>query len=312
MESFKFVSTALTLFLLIFLIECKLVYGCDIFRKINVNLYDEPLNVEKIDVENVQISNLCRNAIRNLENLYTIQLIGNQMSGIESGAFNNLPSLRNLIIKENKIKSIDDGVFNNLQMRKLDLSSNKINKIGEKAFADMPNLEVLILDMNKIKTIHSEWFKNTPKLYRLSMMDNSLNIIQEHAFQHLNGNARPRDLDIWLSKNVLREINAQAFDNIDKIDTLWLDDNQLDENIFDAISQIKIQNLHLKGNKLKCIDDKILKKLKINELVIDDNPLDCKCLKTMRKISKSQQIHLNALKTGLQCLRSRIKDLGVV
>lgn len=306
-----FVRTG-ALFLLIILLNCSLtVKSCDVFRKVNVNLYDDPLSVEKIDVINVEISNLCRNAIKNLENLQTIELISNDLQGIEPGAFNNIPSIRNIIIKKNKLHNIDDGVFNNLTMRKLDLSSNGIVKISENAFADTPKLEVLILNYNKIKTIHPGWFKNTPKFYRLSMMFNSIDVIPQNAFIHLiEKESRPNDFDFWLCDNVIREIHTDTFENIGKIHSLWLENNKLNENLFDAIGHIKINDLHLNGNRVKCLNDKLMNKLKITSLSIDDNPLDCSCLKSMKKIAKNRQIELKALRKGLECLKDRIKKLG--
>lgn len=303
-------KTTPILLLVIFSLTC-VVNTCRVFEKINVNLYDDPDSITKINVRNTTIINLCKNAITNLNNLQTIRLFSNNISQIEPGAFVNIPSIRSIIIMGNQIVNIDEGVFNNLLMRKLDLTSNGITKISPNALSNLPKLEVLILDKNKIKTVHKEWFNNTPKLYRLSIMDNSIATIPEDAFQHLSGKQlRPQELDFWLSRNVINEIHETAFKNIEKINTLWLNENKLNVDLFDSIAHIKTIYLYLNNNRIKCIDDKLMSKLNVKELEIDDNPIECVCLKKMKKSAKSKQMQFSAFKRGIECLKDRIKKLG--
>ncbi|CAH1956025.1 unnamed protein product [Acanthoscelides obtectus] len=216
---------------------------------------------------------LVSNSVRNLTKLSTLKLSFCGITVLKPGAFINLPNLTTLALIDNKIESIPRGVFNNLNVGTLFLQRNQIETIDAEAFDDMPNLFRIKLNANKISTWNGEWFKNTPRLSQLYFRRNKIQVIPERAFKNLKATYLPGgriELEIYLSKNLIREINPKAFDGIDTIRKLMLDRNNIQElngDIFKGMKHIDV--IFLSKNQLRELPKNLLSALHSDLLTLD-------------------------------------------
>jgi Leucine-rich repeat (LRR) protein len=66
------------------------------------------------------------------------------------------------------------------------LEYNGIQIIEENAFAELKDLAVVDLSQNKLRSLRRKTFHNNPKLYRIDLRDNQINVIEPQTFKDLN------------------------------------------------------------------------------------------------------------------------------
>lgn len=120
---------------------------------------------------------------RGYRHLYKIELYHNQITNISKNAFKDLNSLQVLDLSENNITSLDTNTFKtNTMLEKLDLTSNRISFNPLKPFLHCKSLETLVLTDNRIGQIYEITFYKLPKLRNLILDKNLVFIIEIESF----------------------------------------------------------------------------------------------------------------------------------
>ncbi|KAF2902894.1 hypothetical protein ILUMI_03286, partial [Ignelater luminosus] len=201
-----------------------------------------------IEIQFKNLPNIYNGGVQNLLLLYMLKMEYCDIKELHPGAFLQLPSINTIFLRFNRIERIDEGVFNNLKVVKLYLSNNSISYIDPAAFNDMPNLSLIELDGNKLKTWNTDWFTNTPNVEHLSMDSNQLQRLPANAFKKLRNYY---STSIRLSNNQIVYIHPTAFEGLNLLYALWLDNNHisdLNDEVFRYFDRIYV--LSLSGNEL--------------------------------------------------------------
>ncbi|CAG9857346.1 unnamed protein product [Phyllotreta striolata] len=263
----------------------------------------------KIKGQNVPV--LRRNSLADLRIVSEIVVEESNVEEIQAGFLGNSTDVKLLSLKGNRITSIEYGVFNNLELISIDLTSNKIASIDSRAFDDMPSLITLRLDDNLIADWNPNWFKNTPLLAVISMQRNRLEEIPADAFGNLKGDKRQEDIDfnvsLAFSYNRIKTIHPEAFSGLEKIHSLWFDHNRLDDFDGNLLTGIRVGNLRLNHNEIKCFKSDLDKVLTAENNYIDSNPFDCECLERIKAYSKTSGKKVHIVMAEMDCVSRRIQ-----
>lgn len=99
----------------------------------------------------------------------------NYLYRLERLDFRFTPNLEHLNLAFNDITVIENEVFSGLsKLQGLYLYSNKISHLDSKIFDGLISLETLFLDHNRLEVLPQGLFKNTQKLIRISLHENSI------------------------------------------------------------------------------------------------------------------------------------------
>ena len=127
-------------------------------------------------------------------------------------------------------------------------------------------------------------------------------------------------IDLWgLGKNEkdkIKKIDSNTFKNLTKLETLWLQDNAIEEidvRLFETLSNLK--ELELYNNKLKRIDSNTFKNLtKLEKLYLNNNEIEEIDVRLFESLSNLKVLYLynNKLKEiDRKCFES-LKSIEVI
>lgn len=198
----------------------------------------------KLDLSFNSINLIPEQIFEDLMTLKILELRSNRIDFlVENGTkqsaevFRGLDNLTELILRANLISVLPDGIFQNLIcLRKLDLSTNRIDFYDEKRCLQGPDI-----------------FLGLSTLYNLSLRNNLIGVIPDCIFQNL----------VKLESVDLRS---------NKISFVDESGSQQGPNIFKGLG--KVRNLHLRGNLIRHVPDRILQNLvNLRNLYLGDNEI---------------------------------------
>ncbi|CAF3360848.1 unnamed protein product [Rotaria sp. Silwood1] len=172
-----------------------------------------------------------------------------------------------LVLNDNQIIEIHKNSFQGLRVKRLNLSGNKIRSIDIYAFIELANyLEELIIefDINILHDIPDAIKNNLINLRILKIINLNLTIIKNNTFIKYR---KLEELSIIKSNIKLIEINA--FNSLNNLRSLHLDQNQLTDNIWFILKKYlnNLEILTLSQNNLNILKDNFLiKNLKYLDL----------------------------------------------
>ena len=156
-----------------------------------------------------------------LHNLQTLDIGGNLIQDIaENSPLSGMENLWRLQMNGNQIRNVSHDVFTNLRtLQIIDLSRNKISRVARGTFDQNKLLRAIRLDGNQIREMDGV-FSNLPELIWLNVSDNKI--------QHFDYSQFPRSLG-WLdiSHNEISIINNYFDIKNSAISYLDLSFNQL-------------------------------------------------------------------------------------
>lgn len=129
---------------------------------------------EEIYLRDNLISQISWNAFADCPNLLTLELYKNRLSyALDSRLFKNLLNLRTLLLWGNQLSEIPTDAFINLQkLTFLSIGINRLTKLETAAFKHLTALEILHLDANEITYIERNFFNSFPRLRNLKFEKN--------------------------------------------------------------------------------------------------------------------------------------------
>ncbi|XP_071173088.1 toll-like receptor 3 [Mytilus edulis] len=279
-----------------------------------------------IDTPSVQLINLGSNYLSGiprlgkLKSLKSLYIQANKLSDLTfPDEYLQLKKLNEIGLSNNAIRKLDDSTFRNLHnsdIRKLELSRNKIDEISTGAFSWMKNITSLKLGYNPLTSSDLEMafhglvgsslvsliidnitlggvlpsstfqlLQNT-SITTLSMKNNKMSSIPQKGFANLK-----KLISLDLSAANIFKIDDSAFEGLDALTRLFLNDNQL--------SQVpnnlppSLQKLYLNGNQITGLKDKTFMKLsKLQFLYLGGNKIHQLEQKAFLGLTSLKTIHL--------------------
>lgn len=189
----------------------------------------------------------------------------------------------------------------------LDLSKNAIATIEDGAFDQMPNLLHINLADNRISNWHRNWFLDTPILIRISIQNNSIELLPNEAFKNLRGSKVDLTLNLVFSYNKISSIQPKAFKGLTNIHNLWLDHNNLEDFDGTLLDNVDVDDLRVDHNNIKCFTGDYAKVFKAKSTYIDSNPLECNCLDSIKSFVKNNSKQVDYFFADMECTTQRIR-----
>jgi len=220
------------------------------------------LYLKRNNLHSVEFNHDC---LGDLELLY---LCENPLGSLD-GAFSKLTSLKTLDLSYSTRLVMSPRIFQGLKnLVNLNLEGVKDEKffyrIQSDSFLGLENLIVLDLKKNSIVKIDPNVFLNTPKLEKLDLSHNGLEL-DEHTFCHL-GNLKYLNL----RENCLKSLDDELFSGLKKLEMLNLSLNRISSishGVFKNLSSLKF--LTLEDNRLEnFVFEVILNLNALEELVV--------------------------------------------
>lgn len=232
------------------------------------DFYENPENIQKIQLEFLNLTKIKSSAFNGAVNLHEIDLDHNQILYIGEDAFFELGNLTVLSLTKNNLTIIRANTFlGAMNLRRLHLNQNKIEQIEDGAL-NLPNLENILLQNNRLKVLSSSMFIQTPRLSEAVFEENELTLIND-AFTHLHG------LQILiLDYNRIEDLNLVKFANLAKLNHLslrksgfqLLDKNEFEEDVDKMNTSSILEVLDLAENDLND-GDALMSQLKVFQRV---------------------------------------------
>lgn len=213
---------------------------------------------------------------------------------LDRPGLHGFPSLTHAHLSRNTIRILPDRIFaKNKQLTNLYLNANNLERLNASTFVGLIKLQVLDLSANNLEDVHATTFQENIDLRLLNLSYNSL-----HRFPDLLSLATSLDL----SFNLISQFNANSLENMPRIRSLSLRDNQLQflprglksktlkildvqrnrlvELHNDSFVELpSLQKIDLSGNRLtEAMDPDIFDKNRdLTVIRLGDNPWRCDC-----------------------------------
>ncbi|XP_031639843.1 leucine-rich repeat-containing protein 15-like [Contarinia nasturtii] len=180
--------------------------------------------------------------VEQTKDVYSLEINFNGLSSIDGTSICEWPKLEFLHADSNNLEKLSSGILSNCQqLTNLNLQNNKINEIASDAFFGLSSLKYLDLSSNQIKILDKNVFEHLKVLEGLDLRENQIQIDSSQLFQY---NSDLRFLSLY--SNDLRYIPVGLFDNLNKLEDLFISNNpNLKSNIidlkhFDALDELMI------------------------------------------------------------------------
>ena len=206
-----------------------------------------------------------------LRSIRTLDLSFNRISRIETKSFRFLYRLEKLYLTGNLLTHLDffrKSLLGRIEI--LDVSNNNITQLVDPSvFEPLSKLEQLDLCENALGTLNAGVFQELRLLKTLKLAKNPLYVLEEGVLANLS----LRELD--LTECHLRQLHVKAFESVNNLNYLWLDNNELEDiptRLFNNTGKLSI--LSLRNNKLTKLRRDMFKGLsKLEALHLDWNNL---------------------------------------
>lgn len=234
----------------------------------NLDLYfqNESLcfEITEIDLSNLELKNLRLNSFCNLE---LANISTNHISEIEETTFGNNTELIHLDLSKNDIYSVHKKSFSNTEkIRVLDLSYNFIQDVKFTMY--LKNLANLNLSVNKIQGFHDMMLKNVVDL------DVSHNKIYEIVADF--DKSIPKLERLHLSYNLIEILTRIKSKSIKYLDLSYC--QIISIKLYAFTDMRDLDELNLTGNKLVNLDYHVLAyNVNLKSVLLSHNPWSCDC-----------------------------------
>lgn len=156
--------------------------------KIKSQLFSGFTALKHIQITESNVTEIERNAFRELGTLLTLNLSNNKLgrNEIETEWFRNLHQLQELDLSNNYIQKIESEVFDKLKALKIyRFQENLVKEINRKNLPQSSQLEILDLGHNGIEIVESKPFSRYPGLTYLNLQGNYIKVLENYTFDNL-------------------------------------------------------------------------------------------------------------------------------
>ncbi|CAO1361368.1 unnamed protein product [Diamesa serratosioi] len=140
-------------------------------------------NIEIVVDDNSLIT---KELFQNNLNLEKIDLTSNNLQTIAADFFEELTKLEEIDLSFNELITLDPMLFkNNVKLREIDLTNNNLTFLDVNLFASNLNLKSIWIRQNKIKTLDGHLFKYNSLLETIILDDNEISLIGNELLSFL-------------------------------------------------------------------------------------------------------------------------------
>lgn len=252
----------------------ELVLDFNIIRNENQELPSEKfkelklISLLKLSLQSCEIGDIHKNAFIGLENLEELDLSYNYLEDVPD-AIKTLNNLKKLILLGNNIMRLRSGSFNGLHsLIDLNLNVNEISVIEEDAFKGLEStVRDVRLHYNNLNTLPNVPLRKLKHLSFLVISRNNIKNIPKDAF---NGMNRLKILE--LDSNVLNFVSGMFVGLENSLETLTLRDTGLTSLPVDALVALrKLTDLDVSRNKISLLSRGDIGKLKLKTIDLSHN-----------------------------------------
>lgn len=263
-------------------------------------------NLKVLNLANNRLQNITSGTFRGLDNLEELYLQGNSFTTIDWKAFGQLKNLKILDLGNNQLVKVE---FHGLEsLEKLLINNNSIESMKDVVLRDLSNLKVLSVDRNLIARISEDDLHSLGecrRLISLSMVFNQLKAVDTRALEPIHNlqtlslqnnhlSSLSNDIDsgkvsflrplgklkqLYLGFNDLTEVMENDLSSLRSLETLELDNNQIEKIDKEAFSGLPLSHLYLANNHLSYLSKGVFDFAGDGFEVIDlsGNPWTCIC-----------------------------------
>ncbi|XP_035663236.1 slit homolog 2 protein-like [Branchiostoma floridae] len=251
-----------------------LMLGTDL-AEVKKDLFKDLKDLEELDLDNNQITDIEVGSFDSLENLRLLFLYRNAIEKLSSGLFKGMTNLLQIYLSSNNITTIEDGAFEGLEnLQLIQLHENHIEEIGDGAFKGLPTLIDLDLHLNNLTAIPGKAITSLKNLRRVQLFDNKIKMVKEDDFKDLESLQM-----IYLQDNEIQVVENGAFANLPDLQWLDLSNNKIvviPAGVFKGLDAL--QRLDLSNNALVTLPASLRTELPSLRFVIAaGNPWHCDC-----------------------------------
>ncbi|XP_072380134.1 uncharacterized protein [Diabrotica undecimpunctata] len=245
--------------------------------------------VKNIYLYGNKIKKISQNAFYNLQNLGYLDFSNLEISKIDQYAFNNINSLVEVNLKNNNIQGIEKYTFYMVNMNTLLLNSIsspiildntvEINKliiqltgttVGERFISSAFLKNLTIIDSH-IELINNNCFVDLPLLTSLNFINTTIDVSGDNIFSGLTSLTYLDASQIFQNKTLLKEYTFKDMRNLEVLNISNSALDTIENNAF--VGLLKLQQLHLEGNKISSINQATFQSLTIKTLNLSRNKL---------------------------------------
>jgi Leucine-rich repeat (LRR) protein len=271
----------------------------NVIQKIQPDAFVDTPSVTYINLDSNHLTEIP--SLGNLQKLQQLYIQANYITNLNfPPEYRRLENLVDIGLSNNAIEKLDDATFenlNNTNVRKIELSRNKLSEISKEAFVWFRNIQSLKIGWNPLTSSDLETafyglvgtpltslnidnvtldghlpsstfqlLRNTSIKY-LSMKNNKMGNIPQRGFADLK-----QLLYLDLSASGIFTISETAFEGLDALNTLFLNDNQL-SSVPRGLPP-SLQKLYLNGNQITALRKNIFSNLsKLQLLYLGNNKI---------------------------------------
>uniref|UniRef100_A0A8C2TJL0 TIR domain-containing protein n=1 Tax=Coturnix japonica TaxID=93934 RepID=A0A8C2TJL0_COTJA len=243
-------------------------------------------SLRTLNLRNNRVSVLFAGVFQGLSKLQTLDLGGNNLRHLAAQSLQGLPKLRRLYLDRNRLLEVSSTVFAPVQatLGVLDLQANNLQYISQwlrkpPPFHNLSKLYDLKLQAQQpygLKMLPHHFFQGLVELQRLSLSRNMLRAIPPDVFEDLG---KLRSLTLADSSNGIHDLPDGVFRNLGNLQFLDLENvglHSLTLEVFGNLSKLKV--LRLARNELKTFNDSVASQLpSLRYLDLRKCPLSCTC-----------------------------------
>ncbi|GBP63649.1 Leucine-rich repeats and immunoglobulin-like domains protein 2 [Eumeta japonica] len=211
------------------------------------------------------IVNLTRHTFEQLNSLIELDLSYNSIRDLSDDPFRNLNELVILNLDHNRIEKLDDALNHLTRLRHLHLKANQIKYIDDGLINVVQHLQTIDLSLNDIDNLLSTIFirngqtLSSDSVCKVILSNNNIESLSNATELEQGTHAKSISIDPYakismildLSKNDIDEIAYDAFEGTNKIVSLDLSNNQLNEFLIKPEDLSDVMHLNLSNNYLQ-------------------------------------------------------------
>ncbi|KAB7506609.1 Leucine-rich repeat and immunoglobulin-like domain-containing nogo receptor-interacting protein 2 [Armadillidium nasatum] len=215
------------------------------------------------------LTHLDSKVFNGLKSLFKLDLSHNFISEISKSVFSSTPKLNTLLLSKNRLHTLNSVSFKGLKnLQVLDLCDNFFREVPRNCLTILENLETLLICRNRI-TYLKEFDLINPSLVTLSLLSNSISVIDGNALKHL---INLKSLDV--GDNLLGEIPSVSFKYLHSLESLDISRNKFSiirNKVFDDLQNLN--EIHIsRCPYLEIIESRSFSQLRnLKNLVISHN-----------------------------------------
>ncbi|XP_073982739.1 uncharacterized protein [Rhodnius prolixus] len=295
----------------------QLGLGHNRLSKFNSDVFIGAESVEELDMSENFLTEMPTAALKQFTSLKYLNLSSNLIEKLDNAILSSVPALELLDLSRNNIGNIAPGTFLGLRyLRFLDFSVNTLRTVEDDAFEGLNQLETLSLKDNNILLVPASALGRLP---RLSVLELDFNRVAALGSDILRAVA-DRVTSLSLSRNVVRELPSDAFEDFKRLKHLDLSGNLLlsiEMTSFTGLEET-LEHLNLRGNRLSSLPNKPLTLLHLQQLDLSHNHItemartSFLMLPSLLQLNLSHNLQLSSIPSTLfhPLVRMEVLDLS--